>query len=247
MIAVGSWRGVGATTSALLLAAGFAAAGVEAWMVEADPAGGVLIGRAPSLRGTKASLAAAAFVERSGQLDEFIFTSRPFAGAHVFTGASDSFEAWSSVASARYDWVAQLSRLPGVCIVDVGSLRGGQVPTWSVLDIADAVVLVTSADPVSCMSTVQWAEAKGQSAPGVAGLALDNSRVLIVDAPITAGERFGPAVLSELGDRCAGWWPWEPRTVDAVYRGADLSHRSVRRTSLVQAVAATVVSLGAFR
>ena len=49
IVAVGAWRGTGATTTALLLAAALAAdSGVEsdgAWFVEADPAGGVLAGR----------------------------------------------------------------------------------------------------------------------------------------------------------------------------------------------------------
>ena len=46
IIAVGCWRGVGATTTSLLAATCIAAADEDgAWLVEADPAGGVLAGR----------------------------------------------------------------------------------------------------------------------------------------------------------------------------------------------------------
>ena len=46
IIAVGSWRGTGATTAALLAGACLAVADeAGAWLVEADPAGGVLAGR----------------------------------------------------------------------------------------------------------------------------------------------------------------------------------------------------------
>ena len=61
LIAVGSWRGVGASTSALLLAAGAAAAGEQAWLIEADPAGGVLASRADGLAGGMAGLVRVAF------------------------------------------------------------------------------------------------------------------------------------------------------------------------------------------
>lgn len=244
VVAVGSWRGVGTSTAALLLAAGCARAGSEAWLVEGDPAGGVITGRAPALRGQPASLSGAAFESRSTQLDEFVFRSHPWAGVRVFTGAVDPFEAWSAVATPRHDWVTSMGRLPGVCVVDVGSLRGGPGPGWRLVEVADVVVMVTSADPVSCASTVHWLDAKGQSAPGVGGLSVGVARLLVVDAPITAGERLALDAVVELGEECVGWWPWEPRTVDAVVRGAELDHRSVRRTALVRAVGDTVAQLG---
>jgi len=105
------------------------------------------------------------------------------------------------------------------------------------------VVMVTTPEPAALTSTVAWMDAKGQSAPGVAGLSLDTARLLVLDAPVTAGERFDVSVADELGSRLVGWWPWEPKVVDHVLRGGSLDHRAVRRFALVRSVATTLRSL----
>ena len=45
IVGIGTWRGSGATTTSLALAGTLAARGVPTWLVEADPAGGVLSAR----------------------------------------------------------------------------------------------------------------------------------------------------------------------------------------------------------
>lgn len=244
LIAVGSWRGIGASTSALLLAAGAAATGEQAWLIEADPAGGVLSSRADELAGGLAGLERVAF-HPSGEPPHRALegAARRLGDVSVLTGAWDSFQAWATVASPRQPWAEGLRRLDGFVVVDVGSLRGGGVPTWPIVEMADVLMMVTSPEPGSLTSTVAWMDAKGQSAPGVQGLSLDTSRVLVVDAPVTTGARFEPDVSAELGDRFAGWWPWEPKVVDHLHRGGSLDHRAIRRFALPRAVDATLSSL----
>lgn len=243
MIAVGSWRGIGTTTSALLIAAAAAARGDDAWLVEADAAGGVLASRAPDLAGCN-SLGRVAFESSSETARRALEGSaRRLGRVSVLTAPWDSFQAWSAVASPRTPWVDALRRLDGTVVVDVGSLRGGSVPGWWIVERADVLVMVTSPEPASLTSTVAWMDAKGQSAPGVAGLSLDTARLLVVDSPIMSGERFEPSVGGELGGRLVGWWPWEPKVVDHLHRGGSLDHRSIRRFALVRSALSTVSDL----
>ena len=244
LIAVGSWRGIGASTSALLLAAGAAATGEHAWLIEADPAGAVLASRADELAGGLAGLERVAFHSSGEPLRrELEGAARRLGDVSVVTGAWDSFQAWATVASPRQPWVEGLRRLDGVVVVDVGSLRGGGVPTWPIVEMADVVLMVTSPEPGSLTSTVAWMDAKGQSAPRVQGLSLDTSRLLVVDAPVATGARFTSDVAAELGGRFAGWWPWEPKVIDHLHRGGSLDHRAIRRFTLPRAVTATLSSL----
>ena len=240
VIAVGSWRGVGASTTALLLASAAALRGHESWLVEADAAGGVLASRAPDLAGVD-SLGRVAFTTSDERVEVALArSSRRLGPVSVVTAPWDSFQAWSAVASPRRAWVDGLRRLDGVVVVDVGSLRGGDVPAWSIIERADVLVMVTSPEPAALTATVGWMDAKGQSAPGVVGLSLDTSRLVVVDSPVGSGERFGPRVADELGERLAGWWEWEPKVVDHVLRGGSLDHRAVRRFGLVASIASTI-------
>lgn len=243
LIAVGSWRGTGTTTSALLLAAAAANGGEQAWLVEADPAGGVLASRAPGLAGVN-SLGRVAFEPASETAVRSLDGSaRPLGRVSVVTGPWDSFQAWSAVATPRTPWVDALRRLDGTVVVDVGSLRGGSVPSWPIIERADVLVMVTTPEPAALTSTVAWMDAKGQSAPGVAGLSLDTARLLVVDAPTASGERFDVSVSTELGSRLVGWWPWEPKVVDHLHRGGSLDHKSIRRFALVRSAVGTLGEL----
>lgn len=243
IIAVGSWRGIGTTTSALLLAAAAASRGEDSWLVEADPAGGVLASRAPDLAGVN-SLGRVAF-ESVGDtaVRALAGSARPLGRVSVITGPWDSFQAWSAVATPRTPWFDALRRLDGTVVVDVGSLRGGSVPSWPIIERADALVMVTTPEPAALTSTVAWMDAKGQSAPGVAGLSLDTARLLVVDSPTASGERFDVSVSTELGSRLVGWWPWEPKVIDHLHRGGSLDHKSIRRFALVRSASATVGEL----
>ncbi|MEM1335690.1 MAG: hypothetical protein AAGG08_19770 [Actinomycetota bacterium] len=169
--------------------------------------------------------------------------ARPLGRVAVVTAPWDSFQAWSAIASPRVPWVDALRRLDGTVVIDVGSLRNGSVPSWTIIERADALVMVTTPEPAALTSTVAWMDAKGQSAPGVAGMSLDTARVLVVDAPTAAGERFDVSVSSELGSRLVGWWPWEPKVINHLHRGGSLDHRSIRRFSLVRAASATATDL----
>ena len=243
VIAVGSWRGVGASTTALLLASAAATFGYESWLIEADPAGGVLACRAPALTGVD-SLARVAFMPSDEPMPATLLASaRRLGPVRVVTGPWDSFQAWSAVASPRRIWVDALRRVGDVVVVDVGSLRGGQVPSWPIIERADTLVMVTNPDAAALTSTVAWMDAKGQSAPGVAGLSLDTARLVVVDSPAGVTERFGPQIAGELDGRLAGWWDWEPRVVDHVLRGGSLDHRAVRRHDLAITAIATLDGL----
>ena len=245
LIVVSKWRGVGTTTSAVLMAAGAAALGHDTLLVEGDPAGGVLAARVPELQGHGGTtLESIAFGAGSGPLrTQLDLAAKRMGPTQVICGPADSFQAWSAMSSPRVDWIGELRRYDGVVVVDIGTLRGGMSPAWRIAEQADVVVMCTTADPTSLVSTIAWMDAKGQSAPGIPGLAADTSRLLVVDAPTVGTERFGSDVQAELGSRLVGWWPWEPRTVDRVLRGASLDHKSIRKSTLARSVTATAALL----
>lgn len=239
VIAVGSWRGIGASTTSLLLASAVAVRGRDSWLVEADPAGGVLASRAPALAGVD-SLGRVAFTPSEERIEVALQASaRRLGPVSAVTAPWDSFQAWSAIASPRRPWVDALRRVGDVVVVDVGSLRGGDVPSWPIIERADVLVMVSNPDPAALTSTVAWMDAKGQSAPGVTGLSLDTSRLVVVDTSDHSTERFGPDVADELGGRLAGWWDWDSKVVDHVLRGGSLDHRAVRRHALVAAATST--------
>ena len=240
IVAVAGWRSVGVSTAALLLAAAAVAQGEQAWLVEADPAGGVLAGRSVLLAGRPGEIAELA-LGRSPV--ESLLSSDPLlGGVRVVLGAPDPFAAWSSLANPRVGWIDAVRRLPGVVVVDAGSMRGGATPAWRLIDIADVVVMVATSDPVSVVSTLAWCDAKGQSAPDVTGLLVE-PRLLVVDAPGAVERLDAGSLTSALGGRLVGWWPWEPPVVDAVLRGATLDHRRLARQQLTRAVVSTTAML----
>jgi MinD-like ATPase involved in chromosome partitioning or flagellar assembly len=238
VISIGTWRGLGATTSALMLAAG-AASAEPTWMIEADPAGGVLQARSTLLAGATKTLEHVAF-EHDCKVDA---AAQPLAGTNVVIGPADSFRAWSSIASPRTNWIDQLRRVSGTVIIDIGSLRGS-TPVWRIIEQSDVVLMCTTSEPASLVSTLAWMDAKGQSAPGVGGLSASSARLVVVDAPTGSGERFTSSqVQHEIGDRLAGWLPWQPTVVDAILRGATVSHRRLRGQLLTSAARATMAKV----
>ncbi len=245
-IAVTSWRGIGTTTSALLLGAASAAADPSrsVLVIEADPAGGVLAARSPVLQGRAGGLNQVAFPVVSMALrEQWAAAAVEIGDASVVPGIGDSFQAWSAVAAPTSDWIGNLSKAADLVIVDIGTVRG-QSPAWRIACAADLVVAVCSPDPVSVVSTLEWGTSRGKSMPGVEALASDTARLLVVDAPVVGRERFDAATVSaEVGDRLIGWWPWDPALVDSVLRGAGWAHRSVRRSPLAAAVSATAATL----
>ncbi len=242
IIAVGSWRGTGTTTTALLLAACLAERDEsESWLIEADPAGGAIAGRMQLAAHSIGGLERVAFpTERVSPVEAFNVVAHQSARLRIVTGPSDPFRA-HACHQPRLPWVASLRDLPGDVIVDVGRLRSG-TPTWPILALADTLLLVTSPEVSAAVSTSEWLQADGRVSPADPGLASEKTRLVFVDAP--CGVAFPRTMLSgELGAQCAAWLPWEPAAVDVVHRGALPHDRRLRRSGLLAAVNALALDL----
>jgi hypothetical protein len=234
IIGVGSWKGIGASTTALAIAASMAARGSEPWLIEADPAGGSLAARLLLDRAHAGSLERLAFpTTRGTTIDRFEHAAVQVAGMRVVTAPGDPFRAWGCHVP-RLAWTAMLRELDAPVVVDLGRLHGG-APNAALLAHLDLLLLVANPDIVSLAASMEWANALGKSSPVDAGLHLDLTRIAIVDAP-TVAERVGRTeVETELGHRFAGWLPWAPDAVQLLHRGATFADRRVRRQPLVSA------------
>ncbi len=235
IVAVGCWRGVGATTTALLVATCLAAADTDgAWLVEADPAGGVLAGRMQVPARCLGGLERVAFpTERISVAESFAATAFASGGLQIVLGPADPFRAFACH-QPRMPWAPALHDLPGSVVVDVGTIRAGS-PVWPVLAQADVVLLVSSPEASSAVAAAEWVQAAGRVSPADPGLLGASARIVFVDSP--AGIAFAKATLQgELSEQCAAWLPWEPATVDLVHRGAAVHDRRLRRSSLMGAV-----------
>lgn len=233
VVAVTQLRGgPGGTTFALGLAAAAAEHG-RSWLVEADPAGGVLVGRCESLRGDR-SLVDVAFPGPSaptGVLELVSAAAQPLGHASVVIAPEQPAQAFECVARPRHRWPAQLRQLPGRVVVDCGRLFPGS-PALEVIRHADAVVVVAAPDGGEVYRFVQWA-ADGRE----------------VDAPllVTVGPgRFGArAVARDVGGAYIGAIPAAPVDVDLLQRGASTNHRRLYRSDLVRALLARLQAIDA--
>jgi hypothetical protein len=161
-------------------------------------------------------------------------------GRRIVLGPADPFRAFACH-QPRKPWAPALRELPGTVIIDVGTLRAGS-PVWPVLAQVDAVLLVASPEASAAVSATEWVKAAGRISPADPGLRDTPAYIAFVGSP--AGISFPKATLqSELADRCAGWLPWEPATVDLVHRGASASDRRLRRSALLGAVSQMVARL----
>ena len=124
IIAVGSWRGTGATTAALLAGACLAVADeAGAWLVEADPAGGVLAGRMHIAAQSVGGLERVAFpTERVSTLAAFEALAHVAGNLRVVAAPADPFRA-HACERPRMPWGASLRGLPG-SVDRVGSAGG---------------------------------------------------------------------------------------------------------------------------
>jgi hypothetical protein len=242
IVGVGAWRGVGASTAALAIATSLAAQGRRPWLIEADPAGGVLAARLHVDPSRAGSLERLAFpTARSTSIDRFEAAAAHMNGMRVITAPGDPFRAWGCHVP-RLSWAPVLHELDAPVVVDLGRLHGG-APNAALLAQLDLLLLVANADTVSLVASMEWADSLGKAAPTDAGLPLDLTRVAIVDAPMVA-ERVGRIdAETELGDRFAGWLPWAPEAVVALHRGNAGSDRRARRQPLTQAADQLVVRL----
>lgn len=230
IVAVTSWRGVGATTVALLVAACMAEHD-DAWLVEADPAGGTLAGRMTFAAHELGGLERVAFpVERSTPVESMHAVAHHRGRLHVVTTPADPFRGHACHAP-RVPWAPALHDLPGSVVVDIGRVRAG-TPARPLLAMADVVLLITSPEVSAAVSTAEWVQAAGRVSAADAALDDLDVRVVVVGAPTGLG--FARSTLrSEHWD---AWLPWEPAAVDLVHRGADLDDRRLRRSGLVDAV-----------
>lgn len=231
IVGVAGWRGVGASTVALLLAAALGDASDPAVLVEADPAGGVLAARMGLDAGALERLAVAA--ARRASDGERLCDLAPVVGAvRVVTAPGDPFRAWSCLAG-RSTWIDRLDELGDDVVVDLGRLRGGH-PHGTLLDRLDALLVVSGADAISIAATAEWAAHGGRMSAHDRPLSVDLARMVIVDAPDR--QRCSRTdVMAELGDRFAGWMPWDAAAVEHIERGSSLDDRRVRRRPIAQA------------
>lgn len=234
IVAVGSWRGIGTTTTALLVARCLATLDeAGSWLVEADPAGGTIAGRMQLPGDSVGALERVAFPsERVAPLDAFESAAYEVAGLRIVTAPSDPFRA-HACHQPRLPWIASLRDLSRHVVVDVGRLRSA-TPTWPILAIADLVLLVASPEVSAAVSTSEWMQACGRVSPVDPGLAPEKARVVFVDSP--GGVSFPRTTLNvDLDGQFAAWLPWEPTAVDLIHRGAMPVDRRLRRSALIAA------------
>ena len=234
VVGVGAWRGVGATATAHALAAALAAAGERPWLVEADPAGGVLAARLGVTAGALESVAFPLAGAARDAVGRFADAATDHGGIRVVTAPGDAFRAWACHAP-RQPWAGALRELDGPVVVDLGRIRGAG-PHGAVLDQLDQLLLTCDADPVSVVASTEWAGAAGRVSPIDSGLSLDIARVVVVDSPAVHHRVTRTDVAAELGDRFAGWLPWAPDAVRHLERGGSLDDRRLRRQAYSHAV-----------
>ena len=241
IVAVGGWRGTGCTTTALVLAHVLAADAGAAWLVEADPAGGVLAGRLEPPAHTVGGLERVAYpLERTTAAEAFRSVAAAFGPLRVVTAPLDPFRA-HACHQPRLPWVTALRELDAPVVVDVGRLRAG-TPAWSVLAHADHVLVCTSAEVAAVVSTAEWLRAGGRVSPTDAGLADGTARVVVVNSPGSVA--FTRTTLqADLGSGLGGWLPWEPGAVDLLHRGATPADRRLRSSKYVGAARALALQL----
>ena len=235
IIAVGSWRGTGTTTTAVLIAACLAVGEEhESWLIEADPAGGALAGRMQLASDTIGGLERVAFpTERVAPLEAFESVAHKVSGMRIVTAPSDPFRS-HACHQPRLPWIASLRELSRNVVVDVGRVRSA-TPVWPILAAADVVLLVTSPEVSAAVSTSEWMQANGRVSPVDPGLESGKTRLVFVDSP--GGVSFPRTMLSgELDDQFAAWLPWDRAAVDLLYRGAMPDDRRFRRSALIGAV-----------
>ncbi|MBI4882429.1 MAG: hypothetical protein HY826_00065 [Actinobacteria bacterium] len=235
IVAVGCWRGIGATTAALLLAGSLAAHDEHGcWLIEADPAGGNLAGRMQLPASTVGGLERLAFPsERLQPLSAYDAVAHDIGRLRIVTAPVEPFRA-HACHQPRLPWVPALRDLPGHVVVDVGRVRTS-TPSWPILAVVDSVLMVSSPEVSAAVSSNEWMRAGGRVSPDDESLDPAKVRIVFVDAP--GGVPFARTTLQiDLDDQFGAWLPWEPSVVDLVHRGARPDDRRLRRSALIAAI-----------
>jgi hypothetical protein len=233
IVVVTSWRGVGASTTAFLLAAELSGDN-PAWLVEADPAGGVWAGRVDVAPNNVAGLEHIAFGPSGLEPSElFGAVAQPVGAVRVVTAPADPHRA-HTCHRPRIAWPTMLRSLDGDVIVDAGRHRSGS-PLGALWRVADVVVLVTAPEVAAVVSSSEWLRSNGRVSHEEPGIGDVPCRVAVVAAPggVTFGEQ---AIRSDLGDQFGAWLEWEPTTVDLILGGSPTTDRRLRRSALLAGV-----------
>lgn len=233
IVAVTSWRGVGATTAALALAACAARDADGAWLVEADPAGSMLAGRMRFAPATVGGLERVAFPnERCSLVEALHDVAHHHGRLRIVAAPADPFRA-HACHRPRAAWVEALAELSGTVVIDIGRLRAGS-PAWPVVQRADLLLAITSPEVSAAVAAAEWLSAGGRVAPTEPGFDSATTRLVVVDSP--GGLAFPRSgLLADLADGCAGWLPWDPAAVDLLHRGAAVDDRRLVRSPLITA------------
>lgn len=233
IVAVTSWRGTGTTTAALALAACAARDGSGAWLVEADPAGGVLAGRMRLAPTTVGGLERVAFPnDRCSVVEALHDVAHHHGRLRIVSSPADPFRA-HACHRPRAAWSEALAELAGTVVIDIGRLRAGS-PVWPLVQRADLMLAVTTPEVSAAVAAGEWLRTGGRVAPTEPGFDSATTRLVIVDSP--GGVAFPRSgLLAELADECAGWLPWDPAAVDLLHRGASVDDRRLVRSPLITA------------
>ena len=241
IVGIGSWRGSGATTTSLALGGTLAARGVPTWLVEADPAGGVLSARLRVERHATDGIERLGFAASPGGTVEstnvrFDAVSTSHHGVRLITAPGDPFRAWTSH-RPRTPWAESLAQLvgTGVAIVDLGRLRGA-TPAGPLLEQLDVLLVLSHDDVVSLATTLEWATVQGRVSPHDVGLRADVTRIVVTEHPGGCERVSRTAAEIELGDRYAGWLPWAPGAAAMVNAGAAVTARRLQRDPYLHAI-----------
>jgi hypothetical protein len=233
IVIVTSWRGVGATTTAFLLASELCDE-QPAWLVEADPAGGVWAGRVTAAAAHVAGLEQIAFGP-SGVEPEAAFggVAEEVGQVRLVMAPADPYRA-HTCHRPRVQWPTMLRSLQGDVVVDVGRHRAGS-PVGSLWREADVVVVACGPEVADVVATSEWLRAGGRVAADEPGVGDARCVVAVVDAP--GGVVFSEhALRSEFGPSFGAWLAWEPATVDLVLQGTPIHRRRARRSRLLGGV-----------
>ena len=236
---------VGATTTALAIAAAGATRS-PAWLIEADPSGGVLAGLCPQL--ATSGLERLTSNRESFALEFLDGASQPLGAFRVAVAPVDAFRASVAVSSPRSEWLSDLGRMEGLIVVDLGRVNAGS-STWPLLALADVVMVVVAPTSLGLAGAVEWCEHGGRVAPGVTGIDPNVCRIVTVHPPEKRRRsEFDPSdVRSQIGDRLAGCLPWDLNAVDLLLRGAEFGHQSLKGSPLCRAAGALTEGLAVSR
>lgn len=230
VVAFGSVKGSGVTTSAFAYAAAAGAGGRAVTLVEADPSGGSLLGWCPQLD-PGVGLYEAVF-DRDHNLAT---VAQPLGDITVVVAQGDPWRINVALLRPR-GWRSVFNVVDGLVVVDVGRLYPGTAAA-GIVGIADRVVLVSPSEPGPLAATMEWAQRGGQFHKDDARIDGGRIRIVTVDVAAHRTQRVDPAVVARdrLADGYVAHLPFDDAGVGLLYRGASTGHRSMRRSGLAGA------------